>query len=356
LEDADAEVVQVSGGITNMLYRVAPKKGTAMHSRAAPILARVFGQAGDVVCDRRRENVVVAELSEMGFGPKLFGVFANGRLEHWYADRRPLEPLEMVQAEPVDMQTMIAKRLAEMHQRASPKVEEVDLWAQLRDWVALGKKVAFPDDAEKAAKLAKLNPYPRFEEQLDELEALLPSQRTDGGRRLLESTGTGASLSAAARRARELLFEERFCHLDLLSGNIMYSEGVRDVDFIDYEYSMRTCVGLDVANHFCAVPESCLILEDTFDVDKYYPSQALQRRWLSAYYAARRVELDEEVLDEMLKVVLDFALLAELRWVIWSVVQAGHSPVDFDYLDYGVMRFEQGFMNYRAWRDRGARP
>uniref|UniRef100_A0A7S2N8T2 ethanolamine kinase n=1 Tax=Zooxanthella nutricula TaxID=1333877 RepID=A0A7S2N8T2_9DINO len=254
-----------------------------------------------------------------------------------------------MQVEPVDFVGMTARRLADMHARCRCS-GGADLWAQLREWVALAKKVSFPDGSEKAEKLKRLDPFPRFENELNALEDRLPSSKNSNGAALLEAR------SGVDRRALELLLEIRFCHLDLLSGNIMYSEEAGDVVFIDFEYANSCCIGFDIANHYNAVPESCLILENKFDAEMYFPSGVQQRHWFQAYLEARGIPADEELLGGLLRVVLEFSLFAELRWVIWSVVQAGHSPVDFDYLDYGVMRFEEGYMKYKAWCEAGGRP
>merc|ERR1740121_3523529 len=116
---------------------------------------------------------------------------------------------------------------------------------------------------------------------------------------------------------------------------------------------MTSCVGVDIANHFNAIPESCLILKNTFDVDAYYPKDDVQLKFLRAYLEKRGMSVDEEVLAAMLGVILEFTLLAELRWVIWALVQAHKSPVDFDYLEYMRLRFEDGYLRYLEYlRDR----
>jgi len=353
LDSAEVEVRPISGGITNMLFRVGPVETSS--SLAEPVLVRVFGKAGDVVCDRRTENQVFASLSASGFGPKLHGLFANGRLEGWLRNRRPLEPLEMFQTAPIDFISLNARRVAEMHETCRPKCA-TDLWTQMDSWLEMAKTVSFPNDATKAKQLETLAPFPRFEQELNALKEVLPSPKNGHGAQLIEDcAGDGALLEA-----RKLLYELRFCHMDLLSGNIMCTEGESfqphmDVKFIDFEYSMWACVGIDIANHFNAAPESCLILDNTFDVDKYYPSESKRRRWLNAYFGARNVNVSEDVITAMLKVLHDFTLLAELRWVIWSIVQAAKSTVDFDYLDFGLLRFEKGYLKYRTLRDEAAK-
>merc|ERR1719506_3165458 len=71
-------------------------------------------------------------------------------------------------------------------------------------------------------------------------------------------------------------------HADLLSANIMYDEQSKDVRFIDYEYAQLGPAGLDLANHFNAVPEGMLIQDGCLDV-KRYPSAEIRRHFLKAY-------------------------------------------------------------------------
>eukprot|EP00405_Crypthecodinium_cohnii_P003822 CAMPEP_0194766376 /NCGR_PEP_ID=MMETSP0323_2-20130528/31130_1 /TAXON_ID=2866 ORGANISM="Crypthecodinium cohnii, Strain Seligo" /NCGR_SAMPLE_ID=MMETSP0323_2 /ASSEMBLY_ACC=CAM_ASM_000346 /LENGTH=391 /DNA_ID=CAMNT_0039697185 /DNA_START=9 /DNA_END=1184 /DNA_ORIENTATION=- len=348
LKIEDLEITVIDGGITNALYKVALKESS--DCSVPSVLVRVFGKAGDAVCDRLQENKIFGELSTVGFGPAMLGVFANGRLEGWLEGRRPLKALEMIAFEPAPFPLLIAKQLAVMHKSCSPQTL-AEVWSQLREWIALGKEVSFLDGSEKHEKLKLANPFPRVEEELNFLETILPSPSNDHGAKL-PSDG----LTETRCQARKLLFEQRFCHLDLLSGNIMFSEERGDVVFIDFEYATHSYVGLDIANHFNAVPESCLILDDVFDADKYYPSQDHQRKWLRAYFSEVGVEVSPTLMEELLIVLLDFALLAELRWVAWAVVQASCSPVDFDYLDYCRMRFEDGYLKYKQWRQDGGRP
>ena len=56
----------------------------------------------------------------------------------------------------------------------------------------------------------------------------------------------------------------------------------------------------------------------------------------------------ETGLDELLR----WMPITELRWSVWAVVQAGLSPVDFDYLGYAKMRWEVGYCYYAKMNGR----
>ena len=46
--------------------------------------------------------------------------------------------------------------------------------------------------------------------------------------------------------------------------------------------------------------------------------------------------------------VLKYCAVAELRWVVWAIIQASISPVDFDYLNYATERYEKGYKYYKG--------
>lgn len=62
-------VVQISdltGGITNLLLKVSPKKSTGL----APVVVRIYGDCTELLIDRAREMKVLAQLNSAGFGAK----------------------------------------------------------------------------------------------------------------------------------------------------------------------------------------------------------------------------------------------------------------------------------------------
>lgn len=103
-----ATVTVISGGTTNLLYKVVTGEHVA--------LVRVFGSGSDLLIDRERDNSalqawrfsinfrscefpfllfteVAAALAKAGLGPPYLGKFKNGRVEGWLS-AEPLTPPE----------------------------------------------------------------------------------------------------------------------------------------------------------------------------------------------------------------------------------------------------------------------
>jgi ethanolamine kinase len=82
-----------------------------------------------------------------------------------------------------------------------------------------------------------------------------------------------------------------------------------------------------------------------------YPRQETQLLFYKAYLTTANATLlqsltassNPHALDEFLQSLVDngnlFALAAHMFWGLWAIVQAHHSTIDFDFLDYARMRF-----------------
>ena len=58
------QVSEISGGITNLLWKLTPK----LESGLSPVVVRIFGEQTDLLIDRKREKDVLLQLNEAGFG------------------------------------------------------------------------------------------------------------------------------------------------------------------------------------------------------------------------------------------------------------------------------------------------
>lgn len=119
-----------------------------------------------------------------------------------------------------------------------------------------------------------------------------------------------------------------FSHNDLLLGNVIYTESRQAVSFIDYEYADYNFQAFDIGNHFAEFAGV-----DTVDYSRY-PSKEFQMQWLQVYlqsYLRRNVTSAE--VERLYVQVNQFALAAHLFWTVWSLIQAEHSNIDFDYVE-----------------------
>ena len=55
------------------------------------MLLRVYGKNLDSIIDRERELSVLVKLSQRNIGPKLLGIFSNGRFEQFLDGFSPLD-------------------------------------------------------------------------------------------------------------------------------------------------------------------------------------------------------------------------------------------------------------------------
>eukprot|EP00878_Enallax_costatus_P046645 GHUV01056890.1.p1 GENE.GHUV01056890.1~~GHUV01056890.1.p1 ORF type:complete len:271 (+),score=63.88 GHUV01056890.1:192-1004(+) len=137
-----------------------------------------------------------------------------------------------------------------------------------------------------------------------------------------------------------------FGHNDLLSGNILVlqqpgfdpedpdREG--PVGFIDYEYGAYTYRGFDIGNHFTEYAG--------FEGDyTRYPNKEQQELFFRHYLAADNgtaadTPLPSDQLDRLSAEANVWALASHLYWGIWALIQACHSPMDFDYIQFSNTR------------------
>lgn len=121
-----------------------------------------------------------------------------------------------------------------------------------------------------------------------------------------------------------------FSHCDLLPGNIIYNHESNETTFIDLEYGGYEYRGFDIANHFCEFAGY------TCDYSRY-PTKEVQQEWIKIYLGSSvsNSEIEEEAEILYLEVV-EFCKAAHLLWVVWALVQASMSDIEFDYMTYAV--------------------
>ncbi|XP_050127631.1 probable ethanolamine kinase [Malus sylvestris] len=298
LENSRFSVETVSGGITNQLLKVTVKEE---NGNTVSVTVRLYGPNTDYVINRERELQAIKYLSVAGFGANLLGVFANGMVQS-FINARTLVPSDMRNPK---LAADIAKELRRFHQVEIPGSKEPQLWIDMFKFFEKASALEF-DDNEKQ-KVYKTISFSEVHNEMIELKEL-----TD-------------------RFNAPVVF----AHNDLLSGNIMFNDEEDKLYVIDFEYGSYNYRGFDIGNHFNEYAG--------YECDySLYPNKDEQYHFLRHYI---QPENQQEVSDKELEALYveanTYMLASHLYWALWGIIQAKFSPINFDYLGYFFLRYNE---------------
>lgn len=298
LDDSFFSVETVSGGITNLLLKVSVREDD---ENLALLTVRLFGPNTEFVIDRDRELMAIGHLSDAGFGAKLLGAFGNGMVQS-FINARTLSPADMREPK---LAANIARQLRRFHEVEIPGCREPQLWKDMYKFLEKASALKFAD-SEKQRRYEKIS----FEEVHDAVSQL--KDLTD----LLNAPVV-------------------FAHNDLLSGNLMLNDDEEKLYLIDFEYGSYSYRGYDIANHFNEYAG--------FDCDyTLYPDKDSQYHFFRHYLQPDKPqEVSEQELRNLYVETNSYKLASHLYWALWALIQANVSSIDFDYLDYFFLRYEE---------------
>ncbi|KAL0721727.1 hypothetical protein Bca4012_036326 [Brassica carinata] len=299
LDDSLFSVERVSGGITNLLLKVSVKEEDA--DKELSITVRLYGPNTEYVINRERELQAIKYLSAAGFGAKLLGGFGNGMVQS-FINARTLAPSDMRQPK---IAAEIAKELGKFHKVNIPGPKEPQLWVDILKFFEKASTLSFEEPDRQ-----KLFETISFEELYKEIIELR------------EFTGL---LNAPVV----------FAHNDLLSGNLMLNDEEERLYLIDFEYGSYNYRGFDIGNHFNEYAG--------YDCDySCYPTKEEQYHFIKHYLQPDKP--DEVSIGEVESVFIEtdaYKLASHLYWAVWAIIQARMSPIDFDYLGYFFLRYNE---------------
>jgi ethanolamine kinase len=361
---------------------------------AESVAVKVFGDKTELVVDRAAESSAVAALAEAGFGPQVMATFCNGRAER-FLHCHTLRPEQMTGP---PYRARIAAALARFHAVRPPAPHDPSrpaLWPSVRRWLDEAKALdwspeAVPD-ARKREGAARLD-FAALERDVARIRAACEltrspvvfahndllsgnilvlqrpgrgdgeegeqgggekkegeeekegKQEEEGGER-----GEGASAGAGGGNANDANANKR-------GGE----DEAGPLTFIDFEYGAYNPRGFDLANHFNEYAGfEC-------DYGRYPHGDAAKAEFLRAYLAAAREaglfgssnaaaagkddggggggddeEQQQKSLSRLCAEVDVFSLASHAYWGVWSIIQARHSPIDFDYMSYHYLRWAE---------------
>ncbi|KAM6936919.1 choline/ethanolamine kinase [Xenentodon cancila] len=329
LPEADFQISIVSGGLSNLLYLCSlPDQVHCAGEEPRQVLLRVYGAILQGVDSLVLESVMFAILAERTLGPKLYGIFPEGRLEQYLPNTR----MRTDQLSDPAISAEIATKLARFHEMVMPFNKEPKwLFGTIDKYMDQVMKINFVREAhlKKYKKLMKLN----LPAELDSLRSLL-----------------AATPSPVV-----------FCHNDVQEGNVLMLEerdhtSTEKLMLIDFEYSSYNYRGFDFGNHFCEWMYDYTYNEWPFykATPSNYPTREQQLIFIRSYLAEQRRHsesaVDQTQVEENMMIEANrYALASHFLWGLWSIIQAKISKIEFGYMDYAQSRFDSYFKQKRLF-------
>lgn len=339
----------IRGGLSNKLFLCSlPDSQASVGDEPRSVLLRLYGAILQMSCNKGEsrqsnkenhfqgaeamvlESVMFAILAERELGPKLYGIFPQGRLEQYVPSRK----LDTVELSDSNISAEVAEKMAKFHGMRMPFNKEPQwLFGTMDKYLNQVMKLNFT----RESQLRRFNRL---------LSYNLP-QEMDTLKTLLESTPSPVV----------------FCHNDCQEGNILLLKGRQSSDkqklmLIDFEYSSYNYRGFDIGNHFCEWMYDYNCDEvPFFKVDaQNYPSKAQQLHFIENYLRESDQGFDNLSAEDQMKVkeelyveVNRFSLASHFFWGLWSIIQARLSTIKFGYLEYAQARFDAYFQQKKMW-------
>ena len=323
------QITRLSGALTNAVYKVSNRKTS--------VLLRIYGTGSDAFIQRSKELEWFLKMSEVGLGPRLLGLFGNGRIEE-FLDAHTLTAHDLRQP---DTSQAISRSMVHLHRISKLFDQEQlrpELWDRLKSWYHLALEAHVHLKSTRPAEAARIDETIDLSSLWIQIEAIQES---------LSQTGTIV-----------------FAHNDLQYGNILRLQTSGEIILVDYEYAGFSYREFDIANLFCEWDAgsffySHLNAQDyhseephLLDFENRYPSRQEQLDFLSPHVDLL-IELGDLVpfkdalsrtffLEQLCDSISQFTLCSHLLWGFWGIFRgAAVESMDFDYISYGLQRLSR---------------
>ncbi|XP_029289748.1 choline kinase alpha [Cottoperca gobio] len=327
LAEEDFHITIIRGGLSNKLFLCSlPDSQETVGDEPRSVLLRLYGAILQGAEAMVLESVMFAILAERELGPKLYGIFPQGRLEQ-YVPSRKLDTCEL--SDP-SISAEVAEKMAKFHVMRMPFNKEPKwLFGTMDKYLSQVMRLNFTRESH-LRRFNRLRSYNLLQE-MDMLKSLLESTH----------------------------YPVVFCHNDCQEGNILLLKGHKQkLMLIDFEYSSYNYRGFDIGNHFCEWMYDYNCEEfPFFKVNAHaYPSKAQQLHFIESYLREsdggfdNLSEEDQMKLKEELHVEVNrFSLASHFFWGLWSIIQARLSTIKFGYMEYAQARFDAYFQQKKIW-------
>ena len=278
----DVRITELSGGITNKLYRVQSEKGD--------YTVRIYGDKTDLFINRDYEAQAIREMAKIGVGS------------------------EMIKYMP-EIGVTIVEFIGDSIVLTNEHFLDNSLYPKIVDPI---RKIH-----ESGVKLDKIfNPMVEVKSMfaiLNDLDAHYPEFDIAGTIERLEKLTNVINIPESEYTA---------CHNDLLADNfILINEDARHkyeapMYIIDWEYAGMAPKYYDIGDMF----QEILVPRES------------EKQIVEEYSRGREFERNLYYIDL-------FKPFPDIYWFLWSLIQLNISKIEFDYYNYGKVKYENALGN-----------
>ncbi|KAL6452771.1 CKI1 Choline kinase [Candida maltosa Xu316] len=284
-------VNRISGALTNSIYKL--EYVDQENNKLPALLLRVYGKNVDELIDRDNELSILIKLSQKRIGPRLLGIFSNGRFEQFLDGFVTLNKLQ-IRDEVISQ--ILGRRMKDLHYKIELD-EQSDLgpqptcWKLIEKWLKLFETELLPGylDANMDPQKIFMVSFPQFKKIIQKYKQWLFNKYD----------------------AENFTANYKFCHNDTQYGNLLLHESFKPEDIvydssasndnvttikstsnkkdtslavIDFEYSGPNFPAYDIANHFTEWMSDYHDAERSYYIhDDKYPTQVEQLNLIKSY-------------------------------------------------------------------------
>ncbi|CUM64728.1 uncharacterized protein PRCAT00002339001 [Priceomyces carsonii] len=352
LNPAHLLATRISGALTNSIYKLE-YRDLQQDLSLPSLLLRVYGKNAGSIIDRDLELKILIKLNQKKIGPRLLGIFTNGRFEQFLEGFITLNR-DQIRDEVISQ--MIARRMKDLHYQiklsSADKESEFPMsWKLIYKWLDILERDYIPGFREHGLReedLFFVN-FQKFKQLIEHYREWLFNKYQD-----------------------DISGNFKFCHNDTQYGNLLLHESFSPSEIvvqnppkeedknivlkatsnkkdnylavIDFEYSGPNLPAYDLVNHFSEWMADYHDPEKSYYIDeKQYPSMVQRLNFIKSYveydfrYPSSNLKTKDspdvssasasELIEFEIKKIYNECILwrptVQLFWCLWGLLQNG---------------------------------
>ncbi|SBT35322.1 ethanolamine kinase, putative [Plasmodium ovale wallikeri] len=324
----------INGGITNILVKVE----NSLEKKK--FLIRLYGPKTSQIINREREKLISDILYDKKISKKIYVFFPNGRIEEFmegYALSREDIKNESFQKEiaknlrilhNISLSDSLCQELQNLQQSEMGNFDASGGAGGGTGGSTGGSTGGGTSSGTSGGRTSFLwaTIWKYFHALNEERQKTCPFDSKANVLKLIDFDMLKKTISEIEELCNKKNSPIVLCHCDLLSSNIINTTS-NTISFIDFEYSCPMERAYDIANHF----NEYAGFNCEWDL---IPSKEEEFNFVKHYLNTE----DDVLINQLIDEIQPFYVCSHINWGLWALLQGMHSPIDFDFINYGMTR------------------